>query len=595
MALVSPDYVQGNYSVADRDRIFAKADKYPDSAGALQNQVPTIMPDGSIGWRQVPEGGDGTANANIAVVEQTNIASKEYNVGDLLIYNGQLYWVTQHIAAGAELLAIEPARVDLSMLSVVGKGKNLFRNWYFDGGGNPFPINQRGVLSYTNPGGTIDGWNITGGTLTVDNYYLIFEAPAGSDAELYQIIETPLANVQGRPYTVFPFVFTVVGSGQIRSGVNYSLSTDPTTFYEDSMCRLSVQKVDNTHIRANIHVFAGKTIFLNAAKLEYGVQQTLAKTSFLGGLNLLDPPPDYQTELLRCSDGFTPVVGKGINLLDNAYFIGGGTAGKFPVNQKNATSYNATGAICIDRWVLNQNTLSLTAAGLKANTGSSINLIQYFEDERIDDGQTYTLSVLTDTGCVSVSAVLDKSATPSSGWQMSTTTGNGAWAGLRHDPGKWHLRLTTSSDSTVIKAIKLELGTQQTLAHQENGSWVLNDPAPNYAEELAKCQRYLWLEANVSANSYVCANGVANTTTSAIFTLFLPQNLRESGNATLIANSVAVYSNTNNSTRNCTAVSIASLLGNNVGISATISGATPGESVRLVVVQGGSFGISKEL
>lgn len=193
--------------------------------------------------------------------------------------------------------------------------------------------------------------------------------------------------------------------------------------------------------------------------------------------------------------GKLDVIGKGINLLDNAYFIGGGTAGKFPVNQKGATSYNATGAICIDRWVLNQNTLSLTAAGLKANTGSSINLIQYFEDERIDDGQTYTLSVLTDTGCVSISAVLDKSATPSSGWQMSTPAGNGAWAGLKHDPagspGKWHLRLTASSDSTVIKAIKLELGSQQTLARKVGNDWVLNDAPPNYQQELAKCQRYL--------------------------------------------------------------------------------------------------------
>lgn len=41
------------------------------------------------------------------------------------------------------------------------------------------------------------------------------------------------------------------------------------------------------------------------------------------------------------------------------------------------------------------------------------------------------------------------------------------------------------------KAAKLELGDKQTLAHQdENGNWVLNDPPPNKALELAKCQRY---------------------------------------------------------------------------------------------------------
>ena len=43
-----------------------------------------------------------------------------------------------------------------------------------------------------------------------------------------------------------------------------------------------------------------------------------------------------------------------------------------------------------------------------------------------------------------------------------------------------------------IAAWKLELGAQQTLAHQDiNGNWVLNDPPPNKALELLKCQRYL--------------------------------------------------------------------------------------------------------
>jgi len=42
-----------------------------------------------------------------------------------------------------------------------------------------------------------------------------------------------------------------------------------------------------------------------------------------------------------------------------------------------------------------------------------------------------------------------------------------------------------------LKAVKLELGTRQTLAHQDaEGNWVLNDPPPNKQQELAKCQRY---------------------------------------------------------------------------------------------------------
>lgn len=41
----------------------------------------------------------------------------------------------------------------------------------------------------------------------------------------------------------------------------------------------------------------------------------------------------------------------------------------------------------------------------------------------------------------------------------------------------------------TILAAKLELGPTQTLAHQENGNWVLNE-VPEYGEQLARCQRY---------------------------------------------------------------------------------------------------------
>ena len=43
--------------------------------------------------------------------------------------------------------------------------------------------------------------------------------------------------------------------------------------------------------------------------------------------------------------------------------------------------------------------------------------------------------------------------------------------------------------STNLIAAKLELGPTQTLAHQENGQWVLNE-VPDYGEQLRRCQRY---------------------------------------------------------------------------------------------------------
>lgn len=51
-----------------------------------------------------------------------------------------------------------------------------------------------------------------------------------------------------------------------------------------------------------------------------------------------------------------------------------------------------------------------------------------------------------------------------------------------------YVRPKDSSPKSIL-AVKLELGSQQTLAHQENGVWVLNE-IPDYGEQLWRCQRY---------------------------------------------------------------------------------------------------------
>ena len=50
-------------------------------------------------------------------------------------------------------------------------------------------------------------------------------------------------------------------------------------------------------------------------------------------------------------------------------------------------------------------------------------------------------------------------------------------------------------------AAKLELGPFQTLAHMEGNTWVLNDPPPNYALELLKCQRYFVRMKNTESSA----------------------------------------------------------------------------------------------
>ena len=48
--------------------------------------------------------------------------------------------------------------------------------------------------------------------------------------------------------------------------------------------------------------------------------------------------------------------------------------------------------------------------------------------------------------------------------------------------------IVDGTEATII-AVKLELGSQQTLAHQENGAWVLNE-IPKFGDHLAECQRH---------------------------------------------------------------------------------------------------------
>lgn len=91
------------------------------------------------------------------------------------------------------------------------------------------------------------------------------------------------------------------------------------------------------------------------------------------------------------------------------------------------------------------------------------------------------------------------------------------------------LTYNTTSDTIDIdiKAMKLELGTQQTLAHQDaNGNWVLNE-IPDYAEQMAICMQYdkttgayTGIQASdVGAFPNGAGSGVINGTTTSPFNI----------------------------------------------------------------------------
>lgn len=170
------------------------------------------------------------------------------------------------------------------------------------------------------------------------------------------------------------------------------------------------------------------------------------------------------------------------NLLDNWYFAD-------PINQRGNAEYEVVGrGYTIDRWLLSQadaKVLSVVKNGISIEPGGV--LTQKLEPGRIQDGTQITMSVMINYIVFSAGMRWDSSA-----GYTSLTTQYGFR--LACDPSNRHVQIYNESGSgdDVINAVKLEHGPVQTLAHQDtSGNWVLNDPPPNKALELAKCQRYL--------------------------------------------------------------------------------------------------------
>ena len=194
-----------------------------------------------------------------------------------------------------------------------------------------------------------------------------------------------------------------------------------------------------------------------------------------------------------------------LNLLDNWYFGN-------PVNQKGKTSYTATaaGAYAIDRWAHTyaSNGLNIGSKGitLQKGTASAISLFQPIDDALIQqlNGNTLTVSALSSNNELyyATGTLVYYDDTTSRNLFFSSMSNN--WrvgvAKVSGDTKQYRVVIYDAVDTTLtIVAAKLELGDQQTLAHQDkSGNWVLNE-IPNYGEQLLKCQGYYQLFSSANA------------------------------------------------------------------------------------------------
>ena len=196
------------------------------------------------------------------------------------------------------------------------------------------------------------------------------------------------------------------------------------------------------------------------------------------------------------------------NLLDNWYFGA-------PVNQRGKTVYSGAG-YGIDRWkaeAVTPNVTTIKDGYIELSQNALIS--QLLEEPYSLCGKQVTVSALTTTGLYSATATVPSKEELSAittdetiGVSYFAVNGNSTgYVCLQHS--KEHttkVMLRAYSGYTVgVIAVKLELGSQQTLAHQENGVWVLNE-LPDYGDELTKCMRYLQI---ISTPYDTSGNGVA--------------------------------------------------------------------------------------
>lgn len=210
------------------------------------------------------------------------------------------------------------------------------------------------------------------------------------------------------------------------------------------------------------------------------------------------------------------VGGSRPNILINWYF-------KSPINQTGLASWTVSG-YTIDCWKAEKSAeatynIQLTASGMVLAEKNAIAQRQL--EFAFLNGRVVTASAMINNLLYSISFTWDATKeyiglTPFSNGYRFAYNGLGNVLQLHNVSGPGGL---------TVNAVKLELGTGQTLAYQDaGGNWLLNDPPSNPQQELAKCQRY-FIRLGKSNTAHV-AFAQASTTAMANAVITTPVTMR---------------------------------------------------------------------
>lgn len=305
--------------------------------------------------------------------------------------------------------------------------------------------------------GTRDTYTIT----LTDGSTSSFEVYNGADGIGAGDMTAAVYDPRGKAQDIFKYVddhtqpdaVTVAGGGEIE--MEESLGEGPHTF----------------------EFTADDETAVSAAQVSYdGAASGLEAETVQGALDRLS---SIKVDVGRVSNA---------NLLDNWYFVD-------PINQRGQTEYIGF-VYTIDRWVTEGATIKVGDDGLQLENPSegAVQFVTNFEASRLIDNQVYTASLLAKDLIGSGTMVIQYregaftyllSAPLSDG--LISVSGNLSTSGVNL---LGYMIVLHPNSSVKLIAAKLELGPVQTLAHKEGDTWMLNDPPPNKALELAKCQRY---------------------------------------------------------------------------------------------------------
>ena len=400
------------------------------------------------------------------------------------------------------------------------------------------PVNRNGKTSYSGGGPTIDGWQAYAGAPAVsleDGAIRFSKGDWGQPLRIKGIL----------PGT---YTMSALASGGNFAAFSFSIPAEsgPATYYFDIpgtnlRMTFAYKWIVQSHLFYLTNNSDADDARVIAAKLERGPTQTLAHQDADGNW-VLNDPPDYDLQYALCSL-YSPITGEWVgsqhsnpNLLDNWYFAD-------PINQRGQMEYTAFNAIqsaaayTIDRFKISASAgtsitckveddgvaLSVTPSAGKMG---QVNFSQIFSLNVLFPG-VYTLSWLYSSDCLVRPFAANGSALP--GYRDFPASDTPAVASIQvkiteemqKRSSIFNIQINSSVEAHVkLYAAKLELGSQQTLAHQDaDGKWVLNDPPPNKALELAKCQRY---QVVYSATLNIAAVGFASNQTSVLAKISCP-------------------------------------------------------------------------